>query len=156
MPEKNQPLFPYTEAKLASQAVNSQARFNVLGSLILVIFILLFFPLVNVDKRFIDALIVRGIWSIMIKLALWPRLSLIDDKIGALRSNEPTGATGQETVGQDEVFAPLIHRVPRQVHCRDHKFVESWPKSDSQQLMQLTLGEIEPHAVPTRYATGPW
>jgi len=59
MPEKNQSFFPYTGAKLASQAVNSQARFNEIGSLILFGFIL--FPLVNVDKRFTDALIVLGI-----------------------------------------------------------------------------------------------
>ena len=68
MPEKNQPLFPYTEAKLASQAVNSQARLSEIGSLILFGFILLLIPLVNVDKRFTYALIIREIWSIMIKL----------------------------------------------------------------------------------------
>ena len=70
MPEKNQSLFSHTGAKLASQAVNTQARFNELGFLILFVFILLLFPHVNIDKRFTDALIVRGIWSIMIKLAL--------------------------------------------------------------------------------------
>ena len=76
-------------------------------------------------------------------------------QIGPLRYIDPRHAIDQETADRDEVFAPLTHLILRQMYCHDRKFVESWLKSDSQQPMQLTPGEIEPHAAPLRHEIGP-